>query len=333
MFPTSTNALMKTHGVWPLGLLVLSILVIGINSSCQAWSIRAKAFKATSASQMIRSLSKNSSRVGFGFLNAGAPGLIISNVLGEFLASINLVRVLLPDLAAMRSRVRWVRMKRLAKLYRDFPAYSASQNVINALSGGLPVFLLTRYFGIAVTGAYAFGITILSVPMGFITGALRQVLFQKANESVHQGRSLAALYVKVTAILFAMALVPSVILIIWAPRLFTWIFGSQWQLAGEFARSLIIWLAVVFCNVPAVLFARIIRIQRFVFFYDLGLLAARTAALVLGGLLLNAYQTVMLFALVGAAMNAFLILYVGRAVMKKEGAVNLESLRNFLIEN
>lgn len=330
--PASANGLMKTHGSWPLVLLVLSVMVAGINMSCQAWSVRAKAFKATSVSQMIRSFTANASRMGFGFLKAGAPGLIISAVLGDILASINLVRVLLPDLAAMWSRVRWVRMKRLAKLYRDFPIYSASQNVINALSAGLPIFLLTRYFGISVTGAYAFGMTVLSVPMGFITGALRQVLFQKASESLHQGGSLAALYVKITAILFAMALVPSIILIIWAPQLFTWIFGSQWQLAGEFARSLIIWLGVVFCNVPAVLFARIIRIQRFVFFYDLGLLAARISALVLGGLYLNAHQTVMLFALAGSAMNAFLIFRVGRAVMKKEGAVNLDSIRDMLIK-
>ena len=331
--PASANSLMKTQGSWALILLVLSIMVVGVNMSCQSWSVRAKAFKATSASQMIRSLAANSSRMGFGFLKVGAPGLIISGVLGDILATINLVRVLLPDLAAMRNRVRWVRMKRLAKLYRDFPFYSATQNVINGLSGGLPIFLLTRYFGISATGAYAFGITVLSVPMGFITGALRQVLFQKASESLHQGRSLAALYVKVTAILFAMALVPSIILIIWAPQLFTWIFGSQWHLAGEFARSLIIWLGVVFCNVPAVLFARIIRIQRFVFFYDLGLLGARTTALILGGSYLSASQTVMLFALVGAAMNAFLIFRVGRAVIKKEGPVNLDSLRDFLIED
>jgi O-antigen/teichoic acid export membrane protein len=330
--PATANGLMKTQGAWPLALLVLSIMVYGINSSCQAWSVRAKAFKVISASQVIRSVSANGSRLGFGFLKGGAPGLIISGILGDTLASINLVRVLLPDLAAMRGRVRWGLMKGLAKEYRDFPIYMASQNVINALSGGLPIFILAHFFGIATTGAYAFGTTIISTPMGLITGALRQVLFQKASECQHQGGSLAALYIKVTAVLFAIALVPSAILIIWAPQLFTWIFGSQWQLAGEFARSLIIWLAVVFCNVPAVLFARIIRIQRFVFFYDLGLLAARTSALVLGGLLLNAHQTVMLFALAGAAMNLFLILYVGRAVMKKEGSVNLDSVRDLLIK-
>ena len=129
--------------------------------------------------------------------------------------------------------------------------------------------------------------------MGFILSSLRQVLFQKASESQHEGRSLAALYVKVTATLFAMALVPTAVMLIWGPQLFAWVFGAQWFTAGELSRSLMIWMAVVFCNLPAVLFGRIIRIQRFVFFYDLGLLAARTAALVLGGLFLSAYQTVM----------------------------------------
>jgi len=329
--PVTVNGLMKTEGIWPLVLLVLATLISGVNSASQAWAIRAKAFKQTSASQVIRSVTANGFRLGFGFLKSGAPGLIISNILGDAAASLNLVRVLLPDLRVLRTRVRWDAMKRLAKEYRDFPMYSASQNVINALSGGLPVLLLTRFYGIAYAGAYAFGMNILSVPMGFVLGALRQVLFQKASESQHQGRSLAALYIKVTATLFAMVVLPTVIMLIWAPQIFAWIFGSRWHMAGEFARSLMIWMAFYFCNLPAVLFARIIRIQRFVFFYDLALLAARTTALVLGGLFLSAPQTVMLFALVGAAMNAFLIFSVGRTVMKKEGAINLDSFRDFLI--
>jgi len=328
--PTTINSIMKTDGTWPLMLLVAATLVSGVNSSCQAWAVRVKAFKHTSASQVIRSLTANGSRIGFGFLRTGAAGLIISNVMADMVASINLIRVLIPDVLRLRDRVRWHLIKQLAREYRDFPMYSASQNVINALSSGLPILLLTRFFGISVAGAYAFAMTVLNVPMGFILSALRQVLFQKASENQHQGGSLAALYVKITAGLFATALLPSIILIIWAPQLFTWIFGPQWHLAGEFARSLIIWLAVYFCNVPAVLFARIIRIQRFVFFYDITLLIARSSVLLVGGFFLGALQTVWIFALVGAVMNTILIFRVGYAVMKKEGRVDLNSLRDFL---
>jgi lipopolysaccharide exporter len=317
--PTFVNGLMKTEGVWALSLLVAATVVGGLNQSCQAWCIRAKAFKHTAASQVIRSLSQNGTQIGFGYLKIGAAGLIVSSVLGNVLASFNLVRVLLPDLLAFRSYIRWDRMKQLAKEYRDFPMYSASQNVINALSSGLPVLLLTYFYGIAVAGAYAFGMRILWAPMSLLIGALRQVLFQKAAETQHQGGSLAPLYVKITAVLFAIAIFPSLVFFIWAPEIFAWVFGSQWHTAGELARSLVLWMVFAFCNLPAVLFAKIIRMQRFVFFYDLFLLVARVMAFVLGGLYLSALHTVMLFALVGAAMNAILIFRVGYAVMKKEG--------------
>jgi len=330
--PATVNGLMQTRGAWPLALLVLATLVAGVNSTCQCWAIRAKAFKHTSASQVIRSIASGGLRIGAGYLKRGAAGLIISNILANALASINLVRVLLPDLLALRGRVRWGLMKRLAKDYGDFPMYSASQNVINALSTGLPVLLLTRYYGISVAGAYAFGVSAIQVPMSFVLTALKQVLFQKACEIEHQGGRLGSLYVRTTAGLFAMALLPSLILLIWAPQLFTWVFGSKWHMAGELTRSLVLWYVFVFCNLPATLFARIIRIQGFVFLYNLALLAARTLALVLGGLYFSAPQTVTLFSLVGAVMNAFLIYHVGRAVLKKEGSVDIENTPDFMNE-
>ena len=130
-------------------------------------------------------------------------------------------------------------MKQLAKDYRDFPMYAATQNLVNTLSYGLPVLLLTHYYGIAVAGAYAFGVRILQVPMGLVLSALRQVLLQKAGEILHRGGALTPLYVKTTAGLFALAFFPSLVLFIWAPQLFTLIFGAQWHTAGDFARCLV----------------------------------------------------------------------------------------------
>ena len=202
---------------------------------------------------------------------------------------------------------------------------------MNALSSGLPVLLLAHFYGLVVAGAYAFGVRILEAPMGFVLSALRQVLFQKAGETQHRGGKLAPLYVKITSGLFALAIFPSLVLILWAPEIFTWIFGARWHEAGEFARLLVLWLLFAFCNLPAMLFARLIRIQRTVFLYDLILLAARALALVFGGLNLNAFQTVLLFSLVGAVMNATLIILVGHAVMKREGSVNGKRIRDHLM--
>ncbi|OQB94272.1 MAG: hypothetical protein BWX84_00281 [Verrucomicrobia bacterium ADurb.Bin118] len=71
---------------------------------------------------------------------------------------------------------------------------------------------------------------------------------------------------------------------------------------------------------PAVLFARLIRIQRLVFFYNVIVLAVRVLVLVVGGRYGSALQCIALFSVVGAVLNLGLILLVGRAVLRREGA-------------
>ncbi len=330
MAPSYMLELMKAPGVWMLALLVFTILITGFNVTLQAWCVRAKAFKHTSVSQVIRSISSNGMQVGFGFFKTGPIGLIVSTILADLLASINLLHVFLSDSRKKAHEISWVRMKELAKEYHDFPMYSASQNLINALSSGLPVLLLTHFFSITVAGSYAFGVRLLSAPMGLLTRALRQVLFQKASETQHNGRNLLPLYTKTTFGLFAVGIFPALILIIWAPHIFALILGPQWYTAGEYARGLMVWMLFVFCNVPAVLFARIIRMQRTVFFYDLVLLAARISILAVGGLYLTALQTINLFSILGAVMNFFLIILVGYNIMKKEGGITWSNVYDSL---
>jgi len=328
--PEYLITLIKAPHAWVLVLLVFTILITGFNIAIQSWCVRIKAFKQTSASQVIRSISSNGMQIGFGFFKAGPVGLIVSNVLANLFASINLLHVFLDDFKTSLHKTSWHRLTRLAKEYRDFPMYSASGNIITALSMGLPVLLLTNYFGIAVAGAYAFADKVLSAPMGLVLRALRQVLFQKAAETYHHGNSLLSLYIKVTAGLFALAAIPSLILFFWAPHIFSFIFGHKWLIAGEFASSLIIWLAFMFCNLPSVLFARILRLQRQLFIFGIILLAARILVLVLGGNYMTASNTILLFSIVGSVMNIIFIVIVGLVLMKKESTTTWEDMINFM---
>jgi O-antigen/teichoic acid export membrane protein len=210
-------------------------------------------------------------------------------------------------------------MAQLAREYRDFPQYSATMNVMNACSLGLPVLLLTHFYGTPAAGAYAFGIRSIQTPMSLVTGALRQVLFQRASEIHNEGGRLLPVFLKVTAGMFALTLLPSLVFVVWAPQIFAWLFGPEWLQAGEFARSLTLWLLFGFCNLPSVLFARIIRIQGKMFVFDLYVLAGRAAALIVGGIYLPATYTILLFSLFGALMNVVYIVTVGRALYREEG--------------
>ena len=323
--PATMNGLMTTHGVWPLALMVLAVVVGGLRASVHAWCVRVKAFKATSISQVVSSVCSNGVKIGSGVSGAVPLSLIVSIPVADLAASFSLAGALSQVMKAPRPNIEWARMRQLARDYSDFPKYAASKDVMNSLSQGLPVLALGHFFGIAAAGAYSFAMTVLGVPMGVVQIAVRQVLFQKACESEHRGRGLSSLYLMSTIGLLTLAAMPSLILFFWAPQIFAWLFGRQWDAAGAFARSLIVWLSFAFCNLPAGIFGRLIRIQRRLFFYDVGLLVARGVAMGLGGLYLTASETVFAFSLVGAGMNVFLILLVGRAVLRREGHERLNT--------
>jgi len=316
--PVKLLSLLKAQdGYWLLWFFPLGTFLRGANQAFQAWCIRQKAFAITSISRVLRGISANVSQIGLGIFSAGGTGLVAGSVFADGLATLNLAcQVFKKDFLLIRQAVNWKKMKKLAIEYRDFPLFSSPQNILNALSQGLPILLLGYYYGIAVAGLYAFGVRILQAPMGFVLVALRQVLFQKASETHNHGGKLFPLYLKTTGGLFAMAIIPSVILFIWAPSIFSLIFGSKWYEAGVYARWLILWLTLLFCNLPSTLFAAILRQQRNLFFYEVVILLSRTFALVAGGLLLSAKGTIILFSVVGCLLNIFYIFWIGCLVKK-----------------
>lgn len=319
LFPQTALSLFKSPGkdllLW---LFPAGILFNGLNQSLQAWCIRRKAFTLTSASQVVRTVGVNAVQVVLGVFRSGGAGLVTGIVAGDGVANINLsYMVLKKDWLSIRQSVSLTKIKRKAYEYRDFPIYSATQNAMNALSQGLPVLFLGYYYDVAIAGAYAFGVRILQVPMNLVLTALRQVLFQKASESYNNGQKLYPLFLKTTLGLLVISIVPTVILFVWAPTIFSWLFGKDWLEAGIYARWLILWLIVAFCNLPSNLFARILRQQRNLFLFELLILFSRIIVLVSGGLLLSAAWTIICFSVAGCILNILFILWIG-ILLKKD---------------
>ena len=313
---------------WLLWFLPLCIFVSGINQSFQAWCIRRKAFKKTAFSQMVRAGSVNTFQIVSGLFRHGSGGLIASSVAADGIASVNLAhQVFFTDKVLLKSSLTWKRIGRLAVEYRDFPIYSATLNMMNALSQGLPVLLLAHFYGIAIAGAYAFGIRMLQVPFNFVNTALRQVLFQKVSEAYNHRQEIYPLFIKATLGLATVSLPPSILFIFGSPRIFAWVFGEQWRVAGEYAGWLALWLMVAFCNAPSVLFARVLRKQKQLFIYEFIQLSLRTACLFIGGLYYKAHMTVILFSMVGILSNSILIIWIAFAVKRVHVNYDIDALQ------
>jgi O-antigen/teichoic acid export membrane protein len=302
-----------------LVLFPLAVAASGAAQVVQSWCIRNKRFRLTSAGQMVRSASIAVGQVALGCAGATHDGLVSGTVLGESLAaavmSKSLRRSGRPGSAWWHTSRR--RLAVVARRYKDFPLYATPQNVLNAISQGVPVLMLAQSFGSAPAGFYALAIRLMQAPMNLVLDPLRQVLFQKATEIHHTGGDLRKLHFRATMLLFAVGLIPAAILFLLCPTLFGWFLGEQWRPAGLYGRWLTVWLFITFCNPPSGLIARILRQQRNLLFFDTFTLAIRVGILWLGARWLSAPATVAAFSVAGAALNLGLIVWV--AVLLRGG--------------
>jgi lipopolysaccharide exporter len=294
---------------WLLWLLPLAIFVSGVNQSFQAWCVRRKAFKKTASSQIVRAGCVNALQIATGLAQAGSGGLITSSVIANGCSTINLSLQVISDKKLITESLKWNHILLLAKEYRDFPLYSATQNLLNALAQGLPVLLLAHFYGVGIAGAYAFGSRMLQVPYNLILIAFRQVFFQKASETYNQGQEIFTLFIKATSCLAALSIPIAIMFFFWASEIFSFLFGSNWREAGLFAGWLVLWLSVGVCITPSVLFARLLRKQRQLLIYETVFLILSVISLCVGGFYLNAYSTVILFSVVGMLLNSILIVW------------------------
>ena len=293
-----------------------TILVSGCYLSFTGWAARQKRFGQISGSQIGRSAGSNLVQIGAGLASPGPGSLIAGLLTGETLGCLLIAtRALWGDRASFAGAVTGERVKRVARAYADFPIYTNTQGLLGAMSQNVPILLLVHFFGPSVAGYYSFGVRLIQWPMGLVLQSLRQVLFQKASEAYNSGQDTYRIFRSVTLILLALGLGPAIALFIFAPGLFGFVLGEPWVEAGTYARWLVPWLFFTFGNAPAVLFGQIYRRQRMMLLFDITLLIVRTAALTMGGLYLTALQSIILFSLAGAVINAAIIFVMWRVLV------------------
>ena len=293
--------------LWIVGTFLL-VSVSGGQVALQVYAARRKRFRFISFALVARTLTTTVAQC---LVSAWqTAGLVAGTLLG-------LVAGSLPFIGLLRDKPQPVAEQRsvreLAREYADFPKYNAPRGLINSLTQNAPVVILALIAGPASAGAYTMTVRLLQRPLTVISGPLRQVFYQHSSELYRTSpAALNRLYRKTTLALAAAALIPSLIVIAVGPWLFEIVLGAEWTEAGQQSQWLILWLALLLVNVPAVVLTRVLRMEREMLGYDLGLLVFRLAAIGLGTWWAGPLIGVALYSLVGVVFNLFLIMWIDR---------------------
>jgi len=266
-----------------------STLLVGLFTSFRNYSNREKRYKLIAGANIGQSLSNSLLKLGLGLLIAGAGGLIIGAVFGQIAGMMVFLVAHLRLSGSKMGWIKWSEMKKLAGRYSLFPRYNLWQGLINNISGALPVFIFSSYFSTAIAGFYTFGYMILYRPVSLVAGAFYQVMFQRFVEKQHHQAPIlpeVLLFIRRTA---QILIVPFLLVGIFAPEIFGFIFGQNWVEAGRYARIILPWIFMVSLVLPLSFIPDLYKKQRVAMIIDGIKLAGRLGGLVAGVVFENVY--------------------------------------------
>lgn len=290
-------------------LIPFVILFSAILQVSQQWLLRKKSYKHIANATMMHSLILNSSKVGLGYFYPVASMLIVISVIGNLMFTL-LLWTKKP--AFKLGKIKWDQLLKVAKEYKDFPIYRSPQVFVNAFSQGLPILLLSILYTPAAAGFYSLARNVLNVPIALIGKSVGDVIYPRFAEIHNKGEKIQPLLLKSTIYLALIGLVPFGIVIAFGPMLFSFIFGQEWVIAGEYARWLSLWLYFMFINRPSVVAIPVLSLQGRFLTYEVITTIIKGLTLVISISLFNINDvfSIALYSVVGVLAYLYLILRV-----------------------
>ncbi len=299
----------KEIGIW-LYFVPVAVFFIGLFNILNYFNTRKKNYKDIANATITKSIVLAIVQLSVGFIKTGAGGLISGEILSRMFANMRLFKNIVKDKLLM-SRVSKVKIIALAKRYKDFPKFSMWSALLNTISIQIPILMLTTFFGVSIVGFYSLSHRFISMPMSLIGGSIGQVFYQKASSIKHDRLALKTLTLKTYKKLFNLGVIPFGIITIYGDYLFSFVFGSEWIIAGEYAQILSVWILFLFIHSPITSLFNILERQKEFLYINSIVLGTRVVVIFIGGYLIqNSYITIFLYSISGLIINLLILFYL-----------------------
>ncbi len=283
-------------------------IAVGAGNVLIQWQNKRKAYYILSKKAVLGRLSTVLFQLLWALVLTSGVGLVYGNIFGGIVGLIVLLYPLIPEIRKIK--IDLGKLKVTALKYYRFVVYTTPQNLLNAISQSLPILTLGRYFGENEVGAYFFSMRILQLPSALIGVAIRQVFYKEAADVRSNIKTLRKKYSKVTLSLTMLISIPTAIIFFFGEGLFSWAFGQEWAVAGEYASWMFLWLSLGFINPPSSVLYFILNRQKDQLIYEAILFVFRLGAIYLGVFLNDALTMIKIYSIVGVVFNVIYIGYI-----------------------
>jgi O-antigen/teichoic acid export membrane protein len=260
----------------------LTILLTGIFNTFYYWSTRKLQYKRLVVSKVSQTASTGLVNIAMGLKKLGASGLILGYIIGQFVTTGFLC---VQMWKGERKTVQFINRQNIVKQlyrYKKFPLFSIPADFINVMSNQLPIYILNLYFGGVIVGFYALTQRVLAAPISLISASILDVFRQRASSDYAKSGDCRSIFLKTLAGLTAISILPFVAFFFAAPTLFSWIFGENWLVAGEYARIMSVMFFFRFISSPLSFVIYIAEKQQYDLIWQFTLLISTAASMYAG---------------------------------------------------
>jgi len=232
-------------------------------------------------------------------------GLINSFFLANFLASLYMFPILIKD-KVFKIKISF---SEIIKKYYQFPLFVTPLALVNFISNNLPVFILTPAFGDIIIGLITMAIGKVLKPINLIGSSVYQVLSKNIVDDIHNKNKVTNKVLKLLKSQFLVGVGPFVILYVFAPDIFSFIWGKEWMQAGVYLKFLVPWLFMSYMNSTLTFIPNLFFKQKYALLLEIVHLFLRFTALIYGVVENDIYLAIGLYSLVGFIVLSFNLIW------------------------
>jgi O-antigen/teichoic acid export membrane protein len=308
-------------GRW-LFFIPLSTFMIGVFQSLSYWNNRLKKYRSIASANLGQSIVNSGVKITTSNAIRTGGGLITGAISGQFTGLMIYLFGFFRRNGSSLHKPELSRLKKVAARYNFFPRYNLPHYLTNNLSSSLPVFVFSSWFTATQVGWYSLAFMMINRPMNLITNSLSQVFSQRVIQKFNGGEKVSS---EVRALIIRLALIsvlPLVLVGLFGPAIFGFVFGDDWYEAGRYMRLLLPWLFVVFISSPLSFLPDMLSLQKKAMWIDLVKFLLRIVALAIGVIMNNIYWAITLFSLISFILVSYsLIWYVNLSALADEKSI------------
>ncbi|WP_067729063.1 lipopolysaccharide biosynthesis protein [Oceanobacillus damuensis] len=256
------------------------IFFSGLFNALNYLNTKYKNFGLISKVKIIKSTSLVTVQIFFGFIKAGASGLIIGQIVSHMFTNFTLAKNILTD-KKLISNINFKKMKKLAWEYKKFPLLTVWGTLFSVLTRQtINIFISILYTASAV-GYYSLVQRTIGLPSTIIGQSVGQVFFQQASQERNEIGNAKKVYISTLIKMLVISIPIFTFLYLFIEEIIVFVFSEEWRVAGTYAKYLIPLFLLRFIASPLTLISIIFGKQIVDLLWQLSLLVFSILAFVL----------------------------------------------------